>query len=285
MALKDFDLDGKVAIVTGGSRGLGKAMAKALARAGADVTIAARAKGPLDDAATELRETGRRILPMQVDVTDSKQCDEMVARTVSELGGLHILVNNAGVVQEPGAGGDGGESPPLEISDEEWMLGINTNLSSAFYCSRAAARHMVEQKWGRITMISSVAGSRGTRSSPTYSAAKAGMHALGKALAQNWARDNVTVNTIVVGSIPWRFVEGLEGTPAMVSQGGPGSRIPVQRPGYPSELGPLVVFISSDASAYVSGEVIPIDGGALEAAVAPSGLVFPGVETLPGGTS
>lgn len=284
MALADFDLEGKVAVVTGGSRGLGRAMARALARAGADVTIAARARGPLEEAAADLRETGRRILPLQVDVTDSRQCDEMVEQTVRELGGIHILVNNAGVVQEPGAGGTGGESPPLEISDEEWMLGINTNLSSAFYCTRAAARHMVEQRWGRVTMISSVAGVRGTRSSPIYSAAKAGMHALAKALAQNWARDNVNVNTIVVGSIPWRYVEGVgEATASQQRGGGPGSRIPVQRPGFPPELGPLVVYLSSDASSYVSGEVIVIDGGALEAAVAPAGLLFPGVATLEGG--
>ncbi|MCX6020455.1 MAG: SDR family NAD(P)-dependent oxidoreductase [Chloroflexi bacterium] len=286
MALEHFSLDGKVAIVTGAGRGLGKAMAMALARAGADVVVASRSKEQLERVADEIRATtGRRSLAIAVDVTDSTQVDRMVEQTVAEFGTVHILVNNAGVVQSPGGGranGEGGESPALEISDEEWNHGIATNLDSCFYCTRAAAKHMAAQKWGRVINITSVAGVRGTRGSPIYSAAKGGMVMLTKALAQQWAQDGITVNVIAPGSFPWRFFELSEEERAGFSRRGvsPGARIPIQRPGDPKELGPLVVFLASEAASYTTGELIVVDGGALEAAVAPTGYVFPGTDQL-----
>ncbi len=286
MALQDFSLDDKVAIVTGAGRGLGKAMALALARGGADVVVASRSLPQLETVAEEIRGLGRRAMAISVDVTDSGQVSAMVGRTVEELGGVHILVNNAGVVQAAGGGrrddGGSGESPALEISDEEWSLGIETNLSSCFYCCRAAGRHMVAQGWGRIINITSVAGVRGTRGSPIYSAAKGGMVMLTKALAQQWAQDGVTVNVIAPGSFPWRYFElSDEEREGFTRRGAsPGARIPVQRPGNPDELGPLVAFLASDAASYTTGELIVIDGGALEAAVAPAGYVFPGSDSI-----
>lgn len=286
MTLEHFSLDGKVAIVTGAGRGLGKAMALALARAGADVAVVSRSKDQLERTAEEIRGMGRRALAVPTDVADSQQVDRMVEQTVAEFGTVHILVNNAGVVQSPGGGqspgGERGESPALEISDAEWRVGIDTNLSSCFYCSRAAARHMVAQKWGRIINITSVAGVRGTRGSPIYSAAKGGMVMLTKALAQQWAQDGITVNVIAPGSFPWRYFELSEEERAEFTRRGasPGAWIPVKRPGDPKELGPLVVFLASEAASYTTGELIVMDGGALEAAVAPAGYVFPGTEKV-----
>lgn len=286
MSLQDFSLDGKVAVVTGAGRGLGKAMAMALARAGASVVVVSRSKEQLERTAEEIRAQGGRALAIPTDVTDSRQVDRMVEQTVAQFGTVHILVNNAGVVQPPGGGrspgGERGESPALEISDEEWRVGIDTNLSSCFYCCRAAARYMVAQKWGRIINITSVAGVRGTRGSPIYSAAKGGMVMLTKALAQQWARDGLTVNVIAPGSFPWRYFELSEEERAAFTRrgGSPGAWIPVKRPGDPRELGPLVVFLASDAASYTTGELIVIDGGALEAAVAPAGYVFPGTDRV-----
>jgi NAD(P)-dependent dehydrogenase (short-subunit alcohol dehydrogenase family) len=282
MALQDFSVEGKVAVVTGAGRGLGKAMAMALARGGADVVVVSRSRDQLETVAEEIRGMGRRSLAIPVDVTDSQQVTSMMERVVTELGAVHILVNNAGVVQPQGGGRSrddgGGESPALEISDEEWRLGMDTNLSSCFYCSRAAARYMVAQGWGRIINITSVAGVRGTRGSPIYSAAKGGMVMLTKSLAQQWAQNGVTVNVIAPGSFPWRYFELSEEERGDYTRRGasPGARIPVQRPGDPKELGPLIVFLASDASSYTTGELIVVDGGALEAAVAPAGYVFPG---------
>ena len=279
MSLEDFSLDGKVAVVTGASRGLGKAMAIALGRAGADVCVVSRSQDQLDKVAEEIRELGVRSIGISADLTDSNQVDNMINRTVDEFGAIHILVNNAGIVQTPGgkSDSDGGESPAVDISDEEWHLGMDTNLSSCFYCSRAAAKYMIKQKWGRIINITSVAGVRGTRGSPIYSAAKGGMVMFSKALAQQWAQDGITVNIIAPGSYPWRFFEGVTNADFANLRG---SRIPIKRPGDPKELGPLVVFLSSEASSYTTGELIVVDGGALEAAAAPAGYVFTGIGTI-----
>jgi len=279
MSLEDFSLDGKVAVVTGASRGLGKSMAIALARAGADICVVSRSQDQLDKVAEEIRELGVRSIGISADLTDSTQVDSMIDRTVEEFGAIHILVNNAGIVQTPGGKteGDGGESPAVDISDEEWHLGMDTNLSSCFYCSRAAAKYMIKQKWGRIINITSVAGVRGTRGSPIYSAAKGGMVMFSKALAQQWAQDGITVNIIAPGSFPWRFFEGATNADFANLRG---SRIPIKRPGDPKELGPLVVFLSSEAASYTTGELIVVDGGALEAAAAPAGYVFPGIDTI-----
>jgi NAD(P)-dependent dehydrogenase (short-subunit alcohol dehydrogenase family) len=279
MSLQNFSLDGKVAVVTGASRGLGKAMSIALGRAGADVIVVSRSQEQLDKVAAEIRELGVRSLGIAADLTDSKQVDRMIKQTVDEFGGIHILVNNAGIVQSPGGktDSDGNESPAVDISDEEWHLGMDTNLSSCFYCSRAAARYMIKQKWGRIINITSVAGVRGTRGSPIYSAAKGGMVMLSKALAQQWAQDGITVNIIAPGSFPWRDLEDATNADFANLRG---SRIPIKRPGDPKELGPIVVFLSSEASSYTTGELIVVDGGALEAAAAPAGYIFPGIHTI-----
>ena len=141
---------------------------------------------------------------------------------------------------------------------------------------------MVAQGWGRIINITSVAGVRGTRGSPIYSAAKGGMVMLTKALAQAWAQDGITVNVIAPGSFPWRYFDLSEEERVAFQRRGasPGAWIPVNRPGDPKELGPLIVFLASDAASYTTGELIVIDGGALEAAVAPAGYVFPGPDSL-----
>lgn len=289
VAISEFSLDGKVAIVTGASRGLGKAMALALARAGADVAVSARTTAQVEQTAAQIRALGRRSVAITADVTSSQQAKEMVEKAVAALGTVHILVNNAGVVQEPGGGsayeGSGQasllserlESPPLEISDDEWRLGIETNLSSAFYCIRAAVPYMLQQKWGRVISMSSVAGVRGTRASPIYSAAKGGLIMFSRALAQVWAREGITVNCIVPGFFPWRYWEMSAEEQSGIDMG---RWVPTKKPGNPKELGPLVVFLASEASRYVTGEAIVIDGAAIEAAAAPADYLFLGTDVV-----
>ena len=151
--LETLSLDGKVVVVTGGGTGLGREMGRHLARAGADMVVAGRRTGPIEEAAEEFRSMGRRAFAISTDVTDSTQVNALFERALSELGHVDVLVNNAG--------GGGGGKPLWEITDEDWRIGIDTNLTSAFYCSRAIMKHMVDRGSGRIINISSGQGLRG----------------------------------------------------------------------------------------------------------------------------
>lgn len=262
MVVDRLSLQGKVAIVTGGGTGLGRAMCLALAEFGADIVAAARRVELIEETASAVRELGRRALAIPTDVTDSRQVQSMVERTLSELGRIDILVNNAGIVR--------GEVPkPIwEISDAEWHLGIDTNLSGAFYCCRAVARHLAEQKSGKVINIASGWGLRGGRHNYMYCCAKGGVIQLTRSLAISLADDNVQVNCIAPGFFATFPIDTPEVREFFASRG---RFIPVGRVGEPREIGPLAVFLASSASDYITAEVFIIDGGALAGGYAPTG--------------
>jgi 2-deoxy-D-gluconate 3-dehydrogenase len=256
--LDKLRLDGKVAIVTGAGRGLGRAMSIALAEAGADIVAAARTEGQLEQTAQQVRATGRRCLVVPTDVTDSAQVNAMVEQAIAEFGRVDILVNNAG-----GATAGYGKVLP-DITDKEWRLGIDTNLTSAFYCTRAVIPHMLRQGGGKIVNISSGYGLRGDRNNYMYASAKAGLINFTRSLALTYARDNIQANCIAPGLFP--HSEQI----AQLWRGG--KYVPMGRLGRDEELGPAVVFLCSELSSHMTGETLVIDGGGIAGGQAPAGL-------------
>ena len=258
--LELLSLDGKVVIVTGGGTGLGRAMVRALARAGADLVVAARRQGPIEEAAAEVEQLGRRALAISTDVSDSSQVDRMVSLAMDSFGRVDVLINNAGRTSE------NVRAPIWEITDEQWTEGININLSGAFYCARAVSRHMVERGGGKIINVASGFGMRGGRDIYIYTCSKGGMIQLTRTLAMSLGRYGVTANTIVPGFIP------TEGTASMRdSLPAAGELIPIGRLGKPEDIGPIAVFLASDASNYMNGEMVTLDGGGLAGGLAPTG--------------
>jgi len=268
----ELDLSGRVALVTGGSRGLGRADALTLARAGADVVIAdllveselseeTDAYGPLatvarqqglvgtESAAEEIRGLGRRALALKCDVTDREQVAAAVARTVDELGSVDILVNNAGTLDHVGQFHD--QSPEL------WERDLRVNLTGAFTCAQAVWPHMKERKWGRIVNMASVAGTLGGFGQASYSATKAGLLGLTKTLAMEGGRHGITVNAIVPGII------GTEAfhlsNPAMNER--IANRTVFKRPGDPQDIANAIAFLCSDLAAYITGVELNVSGG------------------------
>ncbi len=256
--LDRFDLSGRTAIVTGAGSNLGREMALALAEAGADIVGSGRRPEPLEETGAMVRERGRRYLARPTDVTDSAAVNAMVAEAIAEFGAIDILVNNAG-------GGSAGAGKTLpELTDEDWQLGIDTNLTSAFFCSRAIIEHFVERNYGRIINITSGLGYRAARQRFMYPIAKAGVISLTKALAVSYARENIRATCIAPGMFPHEFTHEVENRASLQ---------PAGRYGAMQEIGPLTVFLASAAADYVSGETILIDGGAIAAGVTPAGMV------------
>ena len=257
--LEALSLDGKKTVVTGGGTGLGREMAVALAKAGADVVIAARRPGPIEEVAALVEGIGRRALAVPTDVTDSAQVDRLFRRALDCLGKVDVLVNNAGMV------GDQGGVPIWEISDEDFEAGIDANLTGAFYCARAIARHMVDRRKGKIINVSSGFGLRGGRDNYVYACAKGGVVQLTRTLATSLGRYGIQSNCIVPGYFP------TEGTAASREVLPRADYIPVGRAGDPAELGPVAVFLASSASDYMNGALFAVDGGALAGGSAPTG--------------
>jgi 3-oxoacyl-[acyl-carrier protein] reductase len=269
----ELDLSGRVALVTGGSRGLGRADALTLARAGADVAIAdiqvesettdeeaerygplaqvARAQGLVYTEATaaEIRGLGRRALAIKCDVTDREQVDAAVGRCVEEFGSVDILVNNAGTLDHVAQIAD--QSPEL------WERDLRVNLTGAFNCSQAVWPHMRERGWGRIVNMASVAGTLGGFGQASYATTKAGLLGLTRSLALEGARHGITVNAIVPGII---------GTEAF-SFGNPElnermiKRTALRRPGEPQDVANAIAFLCSDLAAYITGVGLNVSGG------------------------
>ena len=243
-------LAGSVALVTGAGKGLGRAIALGLARAGADVALVARTRSDLEAAAGEVQALGRRALVAPADATRSDQVDAAVAQTIATLGRIDVLVH---------AAGGSLRKPSVDITDDEWDRVIEANLSSTFKVCRAVGRHMLERGRGSIINIASTAGVRGRAGNAPYSAAKAGVINLSRALAMEWAGRNVRVNVLA----PGRFLTPLtqaemevpEKYAAFVRQ------VPLGRIGRPEELQDIAVWLASDASSYVTGSTITLDGG------------------------
>ena len=259
--LESLRLDGRRIIVTGAGRGLGRQMALHLADAGADVVCAARTPEQIEAVAEEIRSRGRRALVIPTDVTDSRQVDALADQTIAEWGGFEVFIANAG-----GGGASAGKRVN-QISDADWRDTIDTNLSSAFYCARAASVHF-HDRGGNIITVASGTALRGDARLIVYGAAKAGVITLTQGLATQLARYDIRVNCIVPGFVLQRTLEQPEEIETARRQG---ARIPAGRVGEAWELGPLAVYLASDASSYVTGEAFTIDGGGLAGGLAPTG--------------
>lgn len=245
-----FDLSGKIALVTGASRGLGAAMALALADAGADVAVHASEKMP---AATEasIKAKGRQAKAFVANLAKRDQTERLVPAVIEAFGKLDILVNNAGTVQR---------APAAQHPDEIWDEIIAVNLTSVFLLSRAAGAHMIEREsGGKIVNIASLLSFQGGITVPSYAASKGGVAQLTKALANEWAGRRINVNAIAPGYMDTDNTSALRADPVRNRQ--ISERIPAARWGKPEDLAGAVVFLSSRASDYVSGHVLVVDGG------------------------
>lgn len=243
-----FDLTDKVAIVTGGSRGLGLSMAKALAEAGASVLVA----DILDtsDAVEELKKYTDTALGVDVDVTDRASVRSMVDTAREELGGVDVLVNNAGILRA---------SPAEDLEESDWKEVLDVNLNGQYNCAQVAGEVMIEQNFGRIINIASVAGLQAFSESASYNASKGGVVMLTRSLAEEWGEYNVNVNAICPGSFETAMTDDMledESFRKMIE-----ARVPLQRVGKPRELAGTAIYLASEASSYVTGETIVVDGG------------------------
>jgi 2-dehydro-3-deoxy-D-gluconate 5-dehydrogenase len=243
-----FDLGGKVAVVTGANSGIGQGLAIALAEAGADVALVGRT--PAEETAQRVRSTGRRAALVSADLSTIAPVEEVVEQTVAQLGGLDILVNNAGIIRRADA---------LEFSEEDWDTVIDTNLKSLFFLCQAAARHMVQQGKGKIINIASMLSFQGGIRVPSYTASKSGVAGLTKLLANEWAIKGINVNAIAPGYIATNNTAALQADETRNRQ--ILERIPAGRWGQPSDLAGAVVFLASEASNYVQGHILAVDGG------------------------
>lgn len=265
MVLERLKLDGRVAIVTGAGRGLGRQMALALADAGADVVCAARTAEQVERTAEDIRALGRRAVAQPTDVRDSARCDALIARASAEFGRLDIMLSNAGIGDMRGA-----NSELWDVGDDDWHDTLDVNLSSAFYCARAAAKQMVaEGHGGTIINLASGTAMRAYPMSFGYGAAKAGVIALTKSLSAMLGKHNIRVNCIIPGFV--RQAPARNEREAIFAQT-QGRYLPAQRLGEAWELGPLAIFLASDASSYVTGQGFVIDGGGLAGGLAPMGF-------------
>jgi 2-deoxy-D-gluconate 3-dehydrogenase len=244
-----FRLDGQAALVTGAGTGIGAAIARALAAAGADVACHGNKHVPGDTAA-EIRKLGRRAAVVTGDLREPATAEALVDATVRELGAIDILVNNAGTIRR---------SPAVDFSDEDWAAVVDVNLSAVFRLCRAAGKRMLARGRGKIVNISSLLAFQGGITVPAYAASKGGVAQLTKALANEWAGKGVNVNAIAPGYIHTDNTAALAADPVRNRQ--ITERIPAGRWGEPADLGGAAVFLAARASDYVSGHVLVVDGG------------------------
>jgi NAD(P)-dependent dehydrogenase (short-subunit alcohol dehydrogenase family) len=252
MTLPSFSLEGKVAVITGGSRGIGRTLASAFAEAGAAVAICARNASELEQVAAEVRSRGGRCLAVPTDIGKSSDVDNLFAATVKEFGTVDILVNNA-IEYSPGLF--------LDLQDEDWDRMMNTYLRGYFRCSQTAARVMAEQKKGNVVNFTSVGGVKAPPGYSLYGIAKAAIIMLTKAMAVELAQHNIRVNAIGPSLVRTEGSRPLWGDPAILELIVP--TIPLGRIAEPEELVGVALFLASDASSYITGQTILVDGGSL----------------------
>lgn len=246
-----MSFNGKTAVITGASRGIGRAIAEVLAERGADIVVADINEAQAQSTAQEIAEaTGRRALPLMVNVSDLSNCQAMIDKALAEFGKVDILVNNAGITRD---------NLIMRMDEKDFDLVIDINLKGVWNCSKAVVRAMMKQRYGRIINVSSVSGIGGLPGQTNYSASKAGVIGLTKALAKEVASRNVTVNAVAPGYVTTVLTQDLSDEVKDFA-----SRItPIQRWAEPREVAYAVAFFASDEAAYITGQVLRVDGGML----------------------
>jgi 3-oxoacyl-[acyl-carrier protein] reductase len=250
MSIDSFcSMDGRVAIVTGGARGIGRAIVEELAHLGANVVIGDMLLDLAEKSAEEISQlTNKRVLAVKVNVTEGKSSNELIDQTLKEFGRVDILVNNAGITRD---------TLILRMEEADWDAVLDVNLKGAFNCSKAAVRPMMKQRYGRIVNISSVSGQAGQAGQTNYSASKAGLIGFTKALAREVASRQITVNAVAPGFIPTSLTNDLseELKKSILAA------TPIGRMGKPEEIASAVAFLASEEAAYITGQVLAVDGG------------------------
>lgn len=250
MSLELFDLAGKVAMVTGSTRGLGEVAAKALAKAGADVAVCGRSREDLERVSSEIQAMGRESRGFELDVLTKRKVEQGTTRILDHFSKVDILVNNAGVNHRV---------PILEFSEEQWDLIINTNLKGYFLVAQAVAPQMLERGYGKIINMGSILGSVALPMQAAYAASKGGVHQLTKVMALEWSKQGITANAIGPTYFNTELVTQIRNDPErfdFITE-----RTPMGRWGYPRELEGLVIFLAAPASDFITGQTIHIDGG------------------------
>ncbi|MEJ5376153.1 MAG: glucose 1-dehydrogenase [bacterium] len=245
-----FDLRGKVALVTGASRGLGRAMAKGLARAGADLVLCARSEADLATVAQEIMAMGRRAMSVYLDVLNAQSVEKMLERSLQQMGSIDILVNNAGVNIRKSV---------VELAEEEWDKVLDTNLKGYFLVGRAVGRHMMARGGGKVINVASILGAVGLPNQVAYASSKGGVIQMTKVMALEWAPYHINVNAIAPTYFETPLVAALKNDPEryrFIVE-----RTPMGRWGQPEELEGIVVFLASRASDFITGQTIFVDGG------------------------
>lgn len=244
-----FDLKGKVAVVTGGSRGIGKSIALTLGRLGANIVINyARNANAADEVIEELKALGVKAMAVQANVADAEQAKRLINAAIEGFGSIHILVNNAGITRD---------NLLMRMKDSDWQEVIDTNLTGVFNCTRAAIRAMMKQRSGRIVNISSIVGIRGNAGQANYCASKAGVIGFTKSAARELGSRGITVNVVAPGFIETDMTDVL---PVNIKEQMLKS-IPLNRAGTPEDIAEVVAFLCSDTASYVTGQTISVDGG------------------------
>ncbi|MDD5745718.1 MAG: 3-oxoacyl-[acyl-carrier-protein] reductase [Candidatus Omnitrophica bacterium] len=243
-------LKGQVAVITGGGRGIGLEIARGLAKEGADCVLCDVNAEELNNAALEIGKMGVQVLPIALNVTDLSQCEEMVNKVIDKFKKIDILINNAGITRD---------GLLLRMKEEDWDAVISVNLKGTYNCTKAALKVMVKQRSGRMVNVASIIGVMGNAGQANYAASKAGIIGFTKSVAKEVASRNININAIAPGFIETKMTQALneDVRAAMLKQ------IPLARFGKPEDVAQLVLFLVSDASSYITGQVIQIDGGML----------------------
>jgi len=243
-----MELKGKVALITGAAQGIGRTIALKLAANGADVAVSDLNLERLNETAKEISDIGRHVITIRANVSDLKDAEEMIEETVTKLGGIQILVNNAGITKD---------GLLLRMKEEDWDAVLSVNLKGVFNCTKAAVRHMSKERYGRIVNIASIVGEMGNAGQANYSASKAGVIGFTKTVAREFAARNITCNAIAPGFIETAMTQALsEKVREELAK-----QIPMGRLGMPEDVANAVLFLAGSQSSYITGQVINVNGG------------------------